>query len=397
MNYRVKVLNAISPRGLEIFPSSQYSLSDEWEQADGVLLRSYNLQGVELPETLKVISRAGAGVNNIPIELCTQQGIAVFNTPGANANSVKELVMCGLFLASRRVVEGINWVRRLASDENGEVGRQVEAGKNRFKGPEIMGKTLGVIGLGAIGVSVANSANALRMDTIGHDPFISVDAAWGLSRDVRRAHSLEELLRTSSYVTLHAPLNDETRNLIGAKELDMMKPGARLLNFARGGLVNRDAVLAALESGSLGRYVTDFVDAELARHPNVLPVPHLGASTPEAEENCAVMAVRQMRSYLEEGNVRNSVNFPQVELPYRPGTFRVQVVNKNEPNMIRQLTRVVADADINIVNLVNKGHEALAYTLIDLADRLEDSMLARLAAIDGVIRVQKLHASPRVG
>ncbi len=389
MKYRVQILNSISRKGLDTFPSDQYMLTQDGEQADGVVLRSHNLHGAELPEKLKVISRAGAGVNNIPIALCTERGIAVFNTPGANANSVKELVLCGLFLASRRVIEGINWVRELATDD-GDVGRLVEGGKNRFKGPEILGKTLGVIGLGAIGVSVANAASALGMDTIGHDPFISVDAAWGVSREVRRAHSLEELLRASDYVTLHAPLNDHTRDLIGARELALMRPGARLLNFARGGLVDDEAVLAALGSGALGRYVTDFVDMRLARHPGVVPVPHLGASTPEAEDNCAVMAVQQLRNYLELGTVRNSVNFPRVELPYRPGTCRIQIVNRNEPNMIRQLTGVVADAGINIANLVNKGRGVLAYTLIDLAARLNNPMLARLAAIDGVVRVRRL-------
>ena len=392
MKYRVQVLNSISRKGLDNFPTDQYELSGDREQTDGIVLRSFQLHNVALPESLKAISRAGAGVNNIPVEWCTERGIAVFNTPGANANSVKELVLCGLFLASRRVVEGICWVREQAANDC-EVGWLVEDAKKRFKGPEIMGKTLGVIGLGAIGVSVANAASALGMDVIGHDPFISVDAAWGLSRDIRRAHSLEELLRTSFYVTLHAPLNDQTKDLIGARELAMMKPGARLLNFARGGLVSKEAVLAALESGALGRYVTDFVSAQLARHPNAVPVPHLGASTPEAEDNCAVMAVQQLREYLESGNVSNSVNFPRVRLPYRPGTCRIQIVNRNEPNMIRQLTKVVADADINIANLVNKGRGALAYTLIDLSARLDSSMLERLAAIDGVIRVRRLNAS----
>ena len=391
--FRIQVLNTISPKGLAVFPSGQFELDGDPKAPDAILLRSQNLHEVEIPPSVKVIARAGAGVNNIPVDVCTERGIAVLNTPGANANSVKELVLCSLFLASRRVVEGINWARRVAVEDD-NVERAIEKGKRQFKGPEIMGKTLGVVGLGAIGVSVANAATALGMDTVGYDPFISVSSAWGLARDVRRAHALEGLLRDADYVTLHVPLSEKTRNLIGAEQLGRMKPGARLLNFARGGLVDRDALLAALESGRIARYATDFVDGALARHEKVLPVPHLGASTPEAEDNCAIMAARQLSDFLESGIVRNSVNFPRVELPYRPGTHRVQIVNRNEPNMIRQLTVVVADAGINIANLVNRSREELAYTVMDLGTPVGDDMLLRLGAIDGVVRIRRIGPRP---
>ncbi len=387
--FRIQVLDTISRKGLAVFPAGQYELDGDPKAPDAILLRSRDLHGMEIPPSVKVIARAGAGVNNIPVGDCTERGIAVLNTPGANANSVKELVLCSLFLASRRVVEGINWARRMAREDE-ELESVIELGKRQFKGPEIMGKTLGVVGLGAIGVSVANAATALGMDTVGYDPFISVSSAWGLAREVRRAHALDALLRDADYVTLHVPLNEKTRHLIGAKQLAIMKPGARLLNFARGGLVDREALLSALASGRLARYATDFVDGALARHEKVLPVPHLGASTPEAEDNCAEMAARQLSDYLESGIVRNSVNFPVVELPYRPGSHRVQIVNRNEPNMIRQLTVVVADAGINIADLVNRSRGELAYTVMDLGAPVGDDMLLRLGAIDGVIRIRRL-------
>ncbi len=389
--YVIQVFNSLSSKGLAVFPSEGYVLAEAAQAPDAILLRSHNLRQMTLPPSVTAIARAGAGVNNIPVSACTEQGIAVLNTPGANANSVKELVLCGLLLASRRIVEGINWARSVAQ-QGDEVARAVEKGKRQFKGPEIMGKTLGVVGLGAIGVSVANAASALGMDTIGHDPFISVASAWGLSREVRRAHSLEALIRSADYITLHAPLNDQTRDLIGEEQFAMMSPGTRLLNFARAGLVNREALLVALESGRVLRYVTDFVDPALAQHEEVLPVPHLGASTPEAEDSCAIMAAQQLRDYLESGIICHSVNFPAVELPYRSGGHRIQIVNRDEPNMLRQLTVVVADAGINIANLVNKGRGGLAYTLMDLGSPMDGTMLQRLRDIDGVIRVRWIGA-----
>ena len=389
--FTIQTFNTLSKVGLAEFPAEQYSLNAETQQADAILLRSHNLHAAVLPQSLKAIARAGAGVNNIPIDACSQRGIVVFNTPGANANSVKELVLCGMLLSSRRIVEGITWARSLAKND-GDVAALIEKGKRRFTGPEIRGKTLGVIGLGAIGVAVANAGAALGMHTIGHDPFISVTSAWGLSRDVRRANTLESLIEQSDYITIHAPLNDQTRDLIGEAQFARMKPQTRLLNFARDPLVNRAALLKALDAAILYSYVTDFVDATLARHERVLPVPHLGASTPEAEDNCAVMAARQLRDYLEQGVVTNSVNFPAVQLPLRANTNRIQIVNRNEPNMIRQLAAILAEVGINIVNLVNKGRARLAYNVIDVCDPVGDKILERLRAIDGVIRVRCIRA-----
>ncbi len=385
----VQTFNSVSSAGLSQFPADRYTLGSATEEPDAILLRSHDLRETELPASVKAIARVGAGVNNIPVEACSERGIVVFNTPGANANSVKELVICGMLLASRRIVEGITWARSLATHD-GDIGAEIERGKRDFTGPEIMGKTLGVVGLGAIGVAVANAGAALGMQVTGHDPFISVTSAWGLSRSVQRAEDLETLLGASDYITIHAPLNDQTRDLIGDAQFARMKPGARLLNFARGGLVNQPALLRALNNGTLSSYVTDFVDAVLARHPRVLPVPHLGASTPEAEDNCAIMAVRQLMDYLEHGIVANSVNFPAVLLPPRPDTHRIQIVNRNEPNMIRQLAAVLAESNINIANLVNKGRGALAYNVIDIGTPVNEEILARLRGIDGVVRVRGL-------
>ncbi len=384
--FSIRTYDTISESGLANFPRKTYTLG-ETDAPDAILLRSHDLHTTLLPRSVLAVARAGAGVNNIPVSSCSKHGIVVFNTPGANANSVKELVICGMLLASRRIVEGITWVRSLDADQS-DVPGLIERAKKRFKGPEIMGKTLGVIGLGAIGVAVANAGSALGMHVVGHDPFITVQSAWGLSSDVQRAGDLEDLLGQSDYVTIHAPLNDQTRDLIGETQFRQMKPGVRLLNFARGGLVQRSALLDALDSGTLASYVTDFVDAELALHAKVLPVPHLGASTPEAEANCAKMAVRQLRDYLERGTVTNSVNFPEILLPPRPDTYRIQIVNRNEPGMIKQLAAVLAQNGMNIANLVNKGRDLLAYNIIDVGSAVDHEVLAQLRAIDGVIRVR---------
>ncbi len=388
--FKVRIFNTISSHGLDRFPTSEYIVSENVKEPDAFLLRSHSLHGVTFPNSVLAIARCGAGVNNIPIETCSNQGVVVFNTPGANANSVKELVICGMLLSSRRIVDGINWARSL---KDGDVAAAVEKGKKNFKGPEIMGKTLGVIGLGAIGVAVANAANALGMRTLGYDPFISVSSAWGLSREVTRATGLDEIVQSSDYITLHAPLNDQTRDLINASHFARMKKGARLLNFARGPLVNEEALLQALDEGTCACYVTDFVDAQLVQHPKVIPVPHLGASTSEAEDNCAVMAAEQIRNYLEHGTVKNSVNFPEVTLPPRPDGYRIQIVNRNEPRMISQLATVLAGAGLNIENLVNKGRGALAYNVIDIGSPITRSVSNQLAAIDGVIRARVIAPS----
>ncbi|MYI84501.1 MAG: phosphoglycerate dehydrogenase [Rhodothermaceae bacterium] len=388
--FKVRTFNTISSHGLDRFPTTDYVVGENVAEPDAILLRSRSLHGVAFPNSVLAVARCGAGVNNIPIETCSDQGIVVFNTPGANANSVKELVICGMLLASRRIVDGINWARSL---KDGDVAAVVEKGKKNFKGPEIMGKTLGVIGLGAIGVAVANAANALGMRTLGYDPFISVSSAWGLSREVTRATGLEEIIQSADYITLHVPLNDKTRDLINASHFARMKTGVRLLNFARGPLVNEEALFQAFDKGTCACYVTDFVDARLAQHPKVIPVPHLGASTSEAEDNCAVMAAEQICNYLEHGTVKNSVNFPEVTLPPRPDGYRIQVVNRNEPRMISQLATVLAGAGLNIDNLVNKGRGALAYNVIDIGSPISCSVFDQLAAIDGVVRARVIAPS----
>ena len=385
--YHVKTFDSIAAVGLQEFPLTRYVVGAAADAPDAFLLRSHNLRDTMLPKTLKAVARAGAGVNNIPVAECSKRGIAVFNTPGANANSVKELVLCGMLLSSRRIIEGVTWARSLRGSD---VKVQIERGKRDFRGPELLGKTLGVIGLGAVGVAVANAGCALGMKTIGFDPFISVSSAWGLVREVQREDSLEGLLSRADYITIHAPLNDRTRDLIGAAQFARIKPQARLLNFARGPLVSRVALLEALDGERLACYVTDFPDATLVRHPKVLPVPHLGASTPEAEDNCAVMAARQLRDYLECGVVMNSVNFPAIKLPPTPGAHRIQIVNRNEPSMISRLTAVLGEVGINIAELINRGRGALAYTIIDVHDDVSGPILGRLRTIDGVIRARHI-------
>ena len=387
--YRVQIFNSIAEVGVQHLSDHGYMIGTAMDSPDGYVMRSHNLWEATLPESLKAVSRAGAGVNNIPIEHCSGRGIVVFNTPGANANSVKELVLCGMLLSSRGVSEGIAWSRSLRGKD---VGAQVEKGKKHFKGTEIKGKTLGVIGLGSIGVAVANAGSALGMNVVGFDPFISVTSAWGLASVVAREESLLALISKADYISIHAPLNDRTRDLISEDQFAIMKPGARLLNFARGPLVKNEALLQALDQGKLGRYVTDFPDDTLVGHDKVIPVPHLGASTVEAEENCAVMAVQQLSDYLERGVVINSVNFPTVKQPPPPGAHRIQIVNRNEPSMISQLTGVLGVAGINIVNLINKGQGAVAYTVIDVYDEINDSIMHGLRSIDGVVRARCIKA-----
>ncbi|HOO71930.1 MAG TPA: phosphoglycerate dehydrogenase [Spirochaetota bacterium] len=386
--YKIQKLNKISPKGLELFPSDQYEYATEIVNPDAILVRSAAMHDLDLPESLKAVARAGAGVNNIPIEKCAEKGIVVFNTPGANANGVKELVLMGLLMASRKVYDGITWAKGLKG-KGDEVPKLIEKGKSDFEGPEIKGKKLGVIGLGAIGVMVANDAQALGMEVAGFDPFISVDAAWGLSRSVKKSISLDSLLADSDYVTLHVPLNDATRGLINKDKFNIMKKGTRLLNFARGGLVNNDDLKAAIDQGIISCYVTDFPDEELLSIDRVIPIPHLGASTPESEDNCAIMAVNQIKAYLEMGNIVNSVNYPDCMLPLT-GKMRIIIANKNVPNMIGQITQVLADHNINIADMLNKSKGDYAYNIIDIDGNADDALVNKLKSIKDIIMVRLL-------
>jgi D-3-phosphoglycerate dehydrogenase len=378
-------MNKISPKGLRLFTNDQFAVSDDADTPDALLVRSASLHDMEFPSSLKAIARAGAGVNNIPIDRCSDSGVVVFNTPGANANSVKELVIAGLLLASRGIHEGLSWVEENSTKE--DLAKLVEQEKKRFAGTEIMGKTLGVIGLGAIGVMVSNAADALGMRVVGYDPYISIDSAWGLSRAVERAESLDYLLQNADFVTIHVPLNDKTTHMINAERIQTMKDGSRLLNFARGGLVDEAALRPALDSGKIDRYVTDFPSSGIADHKSVIGVPHLGASTEEAEENCAVMAAQQLRMFLEHGIIHNSVNFPECQL--RPvDSQRIMIANRNIPNMVGQITTILAQHSINILDLLNRHHGDLAYNLIDIDGNVTGQIVKQLEAIDGVIFVR---------
>ena len=381
--FKIQTLNKIAMIGLEGFSREQYEIASEILNPDAILVRSADMHSMQLPVSVKAIGRAGAGVNNIPIDQCSKRGIVVFNTPGANANGVKELVLASLLLSSRRIVPGIEWAKTLKG-KGKEVGALVEKGKNDFVGPEIKGKRLGVIGLGAIGVMVANDAVALGMEVAGYDPYISVEAAWGLARTVRRATSLDMLLAQSDYITLHVPLMDQTKGMLNRDKFALMKKGVRIVNLARGGLVRNADLLEAMKAGTVGCYVTDFPDDDLLAVPNVIPIPHLGASTPEAEDNCAVMAVEQVRDYLENGNVKNSVNFPACALPVM-GRNRIVVANANVPNMVGQITTVLAADKINIADMMNKSAGDLAYNIIDIDGGVAEAQVEKLRKIDGVI------------
>ncbi|TCW61670.1 phosphoglycerate dehydrogenase [Treponema sp. J25] len=384
--FRILTANKISPRGLDLFPRDMYEIASEIPNPDAILVRSADLHSVEIPSSVKAIARAGAGVNNIPVDLCSERGIVVFNTPGANANAVKELAIAGLLLSSRKIVEGIAWCKTLI-EKGDEVPDLVEKGKSQFEGPEIKGKTLGVIGLGAIGVMVANDAVNLGMDVIGYDPYISVDAAWNLSREVKKAETLEGLLRVADYITLHVPLMDATKGMIDMEKIRLMKKGVRLINLARGGLVNDADLIQALQEGKINCYVTDFPNAELLKQERVLCIPHLGASTPEAEENCAEMAVLQLRDYLEAGNIKNSVNFPHCKLEQR-SPYRLLVANRNVPNMVGQITTILAEGNINITDLINHHKDKYAYNIIDTESPIPDYLIQKIQAVEGIIRVR---------
>jgi D-3-phosphoglycerate dehydrogenase len=386
--FRIQTLNKISPPGLELFPREKYEVASEIPHPDAMLVRSADLHSLAIPESVKAIARAGAGYNNIPVNACSDKGIVVFNTPGANANAVKELVLAALFLSSRDILGGVNWGHSIA-DRADQVPDLVEREKSRFGGPEIRGKTLGIVGLGAIGAAVANDAVALGMEVVGYDPYISVDAAWGLSSRVIRADTLEGLLAKSDYVTLHIPLTDATKGLLNGEKFRFMKKDVRIINLARGGLVNEADIVAALETDRIAAYVTDFPSAELLACPRAICIPHLGASTPEAEDNCAVMAVRQLMDYLEAGTIRNSVNFPRCRLDQR-APFRLLVANRNIPNMVGQITTILAELNINITDLINHHRDDYAYNIIDTEQRIPEAVLERLKQVEGIIRVRTI-------
>ncbi len=382
--YKVQTLNKIAKIGLNVF-DDKYTFGDEVENPDGIILRSFNMHDMELPESLAAVARAGAGTNNIPIDKCSEKGIVVFNTPGANANAVKELVIAGLLLASRKVVQGINWAKTLIG-EGDQVGKLVEKGKSNFVGPEITGKTLGIIGLGAIGVRVANAAHALGMNVIGYDPYLSVDAAWNMTRSAVKANDIDTVLTQSDYISIHVPATADTKGMFNADLFKKVKKGVRLLNFSRAELVDTSAVLAALEDETVAAYVTDFATEELLKSDKVVCMPHLGASTPESEDNCAVMAAQELKDFLENGNIKNSVNFPNCDMGKVCGS-RVTIAHKNVPTMINQITDVFTKDKINIENMINKSKGDYAYTMIDTHTEITTAMLDDIKAIDGVIKV----------
>ncbi|GAB2877649.1 3-phosphoglycerate dehydrogenase family protein [Uliginosibacterium flavum] len=384
--FKIQTLNKIAACGLDRLPRDHYESATEILNPDGVMLRSADMHSIEIPASVLAIARAGAGVNNIPLPKCSERGIVVFNTPGANANGVKEIVIASLLLSSRNLFEGITWANTLKG-KGDEVPPLVEKGKAQFVGPEIQGKTLGVIGLGAIGVLVANAANALGMRVIGFDPFVSVDAAWKLSHEVQKAPSLDALVAESDYITIHVPLTAETKNLFNAERISHMKKGCRLLNFSRNGLVDNAAIKAAIASGHVGGYVIDLPEDELLGVDKVLCVPHLGASTPESEDNCAVMAADQMREFLERGNIKNSVNFPACELA-PSGKTRITVSNRNVPNVISSLTAQLGAIGLNIEDMINKHRGDVAYNIIDVSGDVPADVVAKLKTVDGVIAVR---------
>ena len=385
--YKILTMNTISPIYKEILPAEEYEVSPTVENPDAILVRSADLHEFALPQSVKCVARAGAGVNNIPLEAFGEKGVVVFNTPGANANAVKELVLAGMLLASRDIVGGIAWCQSLKGEEG--VAKLVEKGKNKFVGPEIMGKTLGVIGLGEIGALVANAGNSLGMKALGFDPYISVAHAWMLSRSIGRAKSQDDLLAASDYVTVHVPLMDATRGMINEEFLAKMKPGAALLNFARGELADNDAVKAALRSGHLRAYVTDFPNEALLGVKGVIAIPHLGASTPESEDNCVVMACRQIDMYLKNGAIRNSVNYPACDLGAGDGQ-RIAVLHANVPNMVGQITSAIAHDNINIDNMTNSSKGKFAYTVLHLDDVAPEDVIQSLSKVQGVYGVRVL-------
>ncbi|GGE61030.1 3-phosphoglycerate dehydrogenase family protein [Priestia taiwanensis] len=387
--FHIQTLNNIAPCGVNVFPKDQYEVTNNHENPDGILVRSFYMHDLDLPTNLKAVARAGAGVNNIPTEAYAEKGIVVFNTPGANANAVKELVIASLLLSSRNLVDGVLWAKSLQG--NGELVPQlVEAGKKEYVGTELRGKTVGIIGLGAIGALIANDLLALEMDVMGYDPYVSVETAWALSRNVQRATTLEQLYATCDYITVHVPLNEQTKEMFNRMTFSQMKKGMRILNFSRGELVDEKALQEAIEDGTVATYVTDFPNDNVLTMKNVIPIPHLGASTYESEENCALMAAKQLKSFLETGNIRHSVNYPNIELPYI-GKRRITIAHKNIPNMVGQITSVLAANNINIANMINGSRGAFAYTIIDIDNHLNEEIhLDKIHAIEGIIAARVL-------
>jgi D-3-phosphoglycerate dehydrogenase len=383
MSFKILTLNNISVRGLDRLPRDLYEVASEIGHPDAVLLRSADMHSMEIPESVLAVARAGAGTNNVPVAKLSRRGVPVFNAPGANANAVKELVLAGLFLASRNICQAWGYVRSLEGDDHA-IEEAVEKGKKKFVGHELPGRTLGVVGLGAIGVEVANAALGLRMKVLGYDPQITVQRAWQLSSGVEQALSLDDLFARCDMVTVHVPLNDATRTLVNEARIRLMRKGSAVLNFARAGIVDEAAVLRELDRGQLGSYICDFPTRASKDHPRVVALPHLGASTGEAEENCAVMVAETLRDFLENGNVRNSVNFPEAVLP-RVGGNRVAIANENVPNMVGQISTCLAEAGLNIADLLNKSRGDLAYTLIDTEAPIEPEVLAKLRSIPGIL------------
>lgn len=383
--YQYHCLNPIAEVGLKKFDGN-YAKTENMEDADAVLVRSAAMHDMELPEKLCVIGRAGAGVNNIPLGKCSEQGIVVFNTPGANANGVKELVLAGLLLASRDIVGGMYWVR--SERQNEELEQLAEKQKKKFAGNEIMGKKLGVIGLGAIGILVANAAAALGMEVYGYDPYISVNAAWKLSRDVQHIMDVNDIYRECDYITIHVPLMDSTKGMIGAEAISLMKPDAVVLNFARGPLVDQKAMVEALRTNRIKKYVTDFPNPDIASLKNAIVIPHLGASTEESEDNCAIMAVQEIRDYLENGNIHNSVNYPNCDMGVCKSAMRVCILHRNIPNMLTKFTATIGDLNINIERMNNVTRGEYGYVMIDLGNTADEEVINRIRKIDGVLKVR---------
>ena len=390
--YTIKTLNKIADKGLNVFNNDNYQVDDHCDTPDAIVLRSFNMHDVEIDRNVKAIARAGAGVNNIPVSELTERGIVVFNTPGANANAVKEIVLTTLMASSRNLFDGILWTKSLKG-QGDDVPKLVEAGKKQFVGKEIKGKTLGVIGLGAIGALVANDALDLDMDVMGFDPFISVDTAWNLSRNVERALTIEQLFANCDYITVHVPLTDQTREMFNKESFNIMKQGVHILNFSRGELVNENDMALALESGKVAKYITDFPNEKVLNMKNVICIPHLGASTSESEENCAVMASHQVKEFLEVGNIRNSVNFPNASLPY-DGKRRVTAYHQNVPNMVGQIISVLSNYHLNIADMVNRSRGQYAYTMIDIDEQLNSDVIPdikeKISKIDGIVTVRIL-------
>ena len=385
---KIRTYNSISSHGLDRFSRDNYEVASEIREPDAIMLRSQNLHDISFPDQVKAIARCGAGINNIPVSRCTEQGIVVFNTPGANANAVKELVLTGMLMSSRNIVKSIDFTKKLTSERaNPDFSKLVEKEKKNFVGSELAGKTLGVVGLGAIGASVAHAALALGMKVIGYDPALSVDAAWRLSSQIQRAENIQGLLARSDFVSLHVPANEQTKDLLNTETLSHVKPGCILLNFARGSIVNLPALLASLNQDTISQYVCDFPHPELLEHPHVILIPHLGASTREAEQNCATMAADQLMDFLENGNIRNSVNFPTISLDRTRG-YRIAFANNNVPKVLSHVLALLSELEINVIDMLNRSRDDIAYTIVDIESEPTEKLLAQIATVKHVFNVR---------